>query len=136
MGWGEIGLQLAQLLLPVIAALIAAFIGVGIAYLKRLADKIGNDTARAALQAAILEAERTAKEAITATAQTFVDDLKAAREDGKLTEEEARQAMAKAKLYFMSRIPKDTLSILEATLGPVQDWLEGYLEAQIGEEKK
>lgn len=136
MGWGDIGLQLAQLLLPVIAALVAALIGVGIAYLRRQAEQIGNQVARDALQAALRESDRAAQEAIIATAQTFVNDLKASREDGKLTQEEARQAMEKATRYFLTRIPQDSLAVLEAAFGPVQDWMEGYLESQIGAEKK
>jgi hypothetical protein len=136
MGWGDIGLQLAQLLLPVIAALVAALIGVGIAYLRRQAEQIGNQVARDALQAALAEADRVAREAITSTAQTFVDDLKAGREDGKLTEEEARQAMERAKDYFLARTSRDSMLVLESALGPVEDWMEGYLESQIGAEKK
>ncbi len=136
MDWGEIGLQLAQLLLPVIVALIAALIGVGIAYLKRQANRLDNQMARETLQAALTEADKVARAAITATAQTYVDDIKAKREDGKLTLDEAQQAMRRAQQYFMERIPHDSLAVLEAALGPVQEWLEGYLEAQVGAEKK
>ena len=136
MSWEDVGLKLALILLPVIGSLVAALIGVGIAYLKRQADRVGNETARATLQAALAEADRVAREAITATAQTYVNDLKASREDGKLSSEEARHAMEKAQSYFVARIPQDSLAVLEASLGPMQEWLEEYLEAQIGAEKK
>ena len=136
MDWGDVGLQLAQVLLPVIAALIAALIGVAISYLKRQAEKIDNEVAQKSLDAALDEMSRVAYEAITSTAQTYVDDLKAGREDGKLTDEEKRQAMLNAKNYFYGHVSKGTLDILEASIGPVQEWLEGYLEAQVGAEKK
>jgi hypothetical protein len=136
MDWGEIGLQLAQLLLPIIAALIAALIGVVISYLKRQADKIDHELVQESLEAALDEMSRVAYEAITSTAQTYVDDLKASREDGKLTDEEKKEAMFKAKNYFYGHISKGTLEILEASIGPVQNWLDEYLEVHVGTEKK
>ncbi|MGB4716453.1 MAG: hypothetical protein WBH42_03605 [Bacillota bacterium] len=136
MTWNDIALQAVQALMPVVVAALVALIGYGVAYLRKQTEKIDNEIVQQALWAALGEAEQVAKDAVYATNQVLVDKLKAASADGKLTEEEARLAMAKAKDYFISHISEGSMDILMAALGPIQLWLESFLEAKLGEQKQ
>ena len=75
-------------------------------------------------------------DAVRATNQVLVDELKEKSKDGKLTEDEAQKAMETAKDYFLKHITRDSLKILEASIGPIREWLEGVLEAKLCAEKK
>lgn len=136
MSWNDIALELAQALLPVVAAALVALIGYGVAYLRKQAQKIDNDIAQQAIMGALFEAERVAKDAINATNQVLVDSLKKQSADGKLTPEEARLAMAEAQQYFVTHISAGSMDILKSTLGPVEQWLQAFLEAKLGEQKQ
>lgn len=135
MSWNDLGLQLAELLLPVVAALLIALIGYGVTYLKKQTQSIDNEIARKALNDALTEAEIVAKDAIKATNQVLVDAFKEKSADGKLTKEEALAAMNTAKMYFMNHVTAGSKQILEAALGPVSEWLESFLEAKLAAEK-
>ncbi len=136
MTWNDIALQAVQALMPVVVAALVALIGYGVAYLRKQTEKIDNEIMQQALWAALGEAEQVAKDAVYATNQVLVDKLKAASADGKLTETEARQAMTEAKNYFVNHISEGSMDILTAALGPVQLWLEDFLEAKLGEQKQ
>lgn len=136
MTWADLGFRLLELLLPIITSLITVLIAIAIAYLNKRVQRISNDIARESLDAAIWELRRVASNAVKNVNQVYVDDIKASRADGKLTEEEKRQAMLKAKMYFMNQIPDGIESVLEESLGPIENWLEDYLETLVGEEKK
>jgi len=136
MTWNDIALQAVQALMPVVVAALVALIGYGVAYLRKQTEKIDNEIVQQALWAALGEAEQVAKDAVYATNQVLVDKLKAASADGKLTETEARQAMTEAKNYFVNHISEGSMDILTAALGPVQLWLEDFLEAKLGEQKQ
>lgn len=135
MTWNDLGLKLAELLLPVVAALLIALIGLGVAFLRKQLAKIDNEVARQALNDALVEAELVAGDAIRATNQILVEALKAKNADGKLTKEEARQAMEEAKKYFIGHLTAGTKEVLEAALGPINEWLEGFLEAKLAQQK-
>ncbi|MGE5585710.1 MAG: hypothetical protein ACM309_09330 [Bacillota bacterium] len=135
MTWNDVGLELAKMLLPVVAALLIALVGYGISYLRKQTQAIENEMARKALNDALTEAEIVATDAIKATNQVLVDALKEKAADGKLTKEEAVAAMNTAKLYFMQHITKGSKDVLEAALGPVSEWLESFLEAKLAGEK-
>lgn len=133
--WNDLGLQLAELLLPVVAALLITLIGYGVAYLKKQTQSIDNEIARKALNDALTEAEFVATDAIRATNQVLVDAFKQRAADGKLTKEEAIAAMTMAKSYFLSHVTAGSKQVLEAALGPINEWLEGFLEAKLAAEK-
>lgn len=133
--WDGIALQIVELLLPIVVALLVALIGYGVAYLRQKTAEINNKIARDSLDAALAEAEIVAINAVRATGQVLVDELKAKSEDGKLTKEEAKEALETANNYFLSAISKDSLNILTAALGPIEDWLSQLLEAKVAEVK-
>jgi uncharacterized protein YnzC (UPF0291/DUF896 family) len=128
--------ELAEILLPVIALFLAVLIGYGAALLRKKIEEIDNDIARQSLAAALTEAELVGIDAVRATNQVLVDELKEKSEDGKLTEDEAKEAMGIAKDYFVEHMTLGSLEILEASLGPVREWLEGFLEAKLSAEKR
>ena len=131
----EIGMQIAQALLPVVVAFLIALISWGVAFLRKKIAEIENDIARSSLDGALYEAEVVAVDAIRATNQVFTDAIKERSEDGKLTKEEAQEAMAIAKDYFLGHITENSKGILEAALGPINEWLESFLEAKVASSK-
>ncbi len=135
MSWNELAVRLAEILLPVMAAMLIALLGYASALLRKKIEDLDSEMTRRCLRDALDEAEVVATDAIRATNQVFVDALKSRSTDGKLTREEARQAMEKAKTYFAGHLTAGSLSVLEAALGPVSKWLEGFLEARIAREK-
>lgn len=135
MTWNDIVLQLVQALMPVIAALFVALLGYLVTFISKHQEKIRNDILRESLGAAIAEAHIVGRDAILYTQQTLVDKLKEAAEDGKLTKEEAAQALAEAKDYFIAHLSTRSKNILAEALGPINEWLESFLEAKLGEYK-
>ncbi len=129
-------LDLVEILLPIIALFLIVLIGYGVALLRKKIEEIDNEIARQSLSAALTEAELVGIDAVLATNQVLVDELKEKSKDGKLTEDEAKEAMGVAKDYFLSHITSGSLKILEASLGPVREWLEGFLEARLSVEKR
>jgi uncharacterized protein YnzC (UPF0291/DUF896 family) len=129
-------LDLVEILLPVIALFLVVLIGYGVALLRKKIEEIDNEIARQSLSAALTEAEAVGIDAVRATNQVLVDELKEKSKDGKLTEDEAKEAMGVAKDYFLEHITCGSLEILEASLGPVREWLEGFLEAKLSAEKR
>jgi hypothetical protein len=129
-------LDLVEILLPVIALFLVVLIGYGVTLLRKKIEEIDNEIARQLLSAALAEAESVGIDAVRATNQVLVDELKEKSKDGKLTEDEAKEAMGVAKDYFLAHITSGSLKILEASLGPVREWLEGFLEAKLSAEKR
>jgi hypothetical protein len=135
MTWNGIVIQVVQYLIPVIGALLVALLGYLVTYISRHQEKLKNDILREAFSAALAEAHVVGRDAIVATQQKFVDDLKAASEDGKLTKEEAAEALAAARLYFNNHISSRSKDVLREGLGPIHEWLDSFLEARLGEYK-
>lgn len=135
MTWNDVAMKAILTLIPVIALALTVLLGLAADYLRQKAAGVRGEAAREALWAAIDEAERVGVDAVVATQQTLVDDLKAASEDGTLTPSEQAVAMARAMEYFRGHITPGALSILEASYGPVDKWLREYLEARIGRRK-
>jgi DNA-binding HxlR family transcriptional regulator len=128
-------MRVVEALLPLLALLVTVAVGYLISLLRVQAEKVKNETARASLLAAIAEAERVAVDAVQATNQMLVDRLKEASEDGKLTKEEAAEAMRMAVEYLQSHLTPGALQILQAAYGPIEEWIESYLEAKLAQQK-
>ncbi len=129
-------LELTEVVLPVFALFLVVLIGYGVALLRKKIEEIDNEIARRSLSAALVEAESVGTDAIRATNQVLVDELRSRSEDGKLTKDEAHEAMGVATDYFVRHVTSDSMRILEASLGPIQEWLEGFLEAKLSAEKR
>ena len=135
MTWNTIAMRVVEALLPLLALLVTVAVGYLTTLLRAQAEKVRNETARASLIAAIAEAERVAVDAVQATNQMLVDKLKEASEDGKLTKDEAQAAMRMAVEYLQSHLTPGALQILQAAYGPIEEWIEGYLEAKLAQQK-
>jgi len=133
--WLNLGAKLLELLVPIITAAIVALIGYGVAFLRAKTEALRLDVARQSLLAALSEAEKVARDAVMATNQVFVDNLKQGKADGKLSAEDAKAALDKAKEYFIGTLSRESISVLEAAVGPVQEWLGRFLEAKLYELK-
>lgn len=127
----ELWTQVVEMLAPAVATLILALLAVAAAYLRRLAAQIEVDVARRSLDSAIAEAHLAAATAVRETQQTLVDEWKRAAEDGKLTPEEKAEALRAAKNAFLRVMSQRSLDILKAALGPIDQWLDDLLEAQV-----
>ena len=124
-----------EYLIPVIGGLFVVLLGYLVGFIAKHLEKLKNDTLRDAFSAALAEAHLVGRDAIVSTQQKFVDDLKAASEDGKLTKEEAAEALAAARLYFNNHISSRSKDVLKEGLGPIHEWLDSFLEARLGEYK-
>lgn len=134
--WERFVVSLIEILIPLIGLLITALIGLGIAYLQAKVQEIKHKAARDSVQAALVEAEYQAANAVKAVQQTLVDNFKKAAEDGKLTDEEKQLALEAAKEVFLNSISVGALDTLKAAVGPVENWLTELLEAKVLELKK
>ena len=132
MEWLEqLWIEMVPYLTPALATLIVAFLGLGTAYLRRLAAQIENDVGRRSLDSAIAEAYLAAATAVREAQQTLVDEWRRGREDGTLTPNERRQALEAARAAFFRVISARALDVLQAAWGPVEEWLDSLLEAQV-----
>lgn len=136
MTWNGIALQLVEILLPVIGLLLTALIALGVAYLRKQTERISNEIARDSLFAALAEAEKQAINAVKATNQILVDELKEAHADGELTEEERQKALKTAKAIFMDSMSKGALQTLQSAVGPLEKWLTSLIETKVAEVKR
>lgn len=127
----EIIAQAVEILAPAVATLIVALLALAAAYLRRLTAQIESDVARRALDSAIAEAHIVAATAVRETQQVLVDEWRRGREDGTLTAEEREQALQAARDAFLRVISQRSLDVLTAALGPIEDWLDDLLEAQV-----
>lgn len=134
--WERFVVSLIEILIPLIGLLITALIGLGIAYLQTKVQEIKHKAARDSVQAALVEAEYQAANAVKAVQQILVDNFREAAEDGKLTDDEKRLALEAAKEVFLNSISVGALDTLEAAVGPVENWLTELLEAKVLELKK
>ena len=135
MNWNKLFEDLVEALIPILVAFLTALIGYAIAFLKKKTELIKDEQLRNIIQRALDEANEVADQAILATQQKFVDNIKKAREDGKLTKEEAKEAMDMAISYFKTHITDESLKILEELYIDVDKWLEDFLEAKLGQLK-
>ena len=135
MNWDKFLGDLVEALIPILIALLTALIGYAITFLKKKTELIKDEQLRNIIQRALDEANEVADQAVLATQQKFVDNIKKAREDGKLTKEEAKEAMDMAISYFKTHITDENLKILEKLYIDVDKWLEDFLEAKLGQLK-
>jgi predicted DNA-binding protein len=135
MTWNDVAIKAVEALIPLVVMVLTVALGYLATWLRQQAAKTKSEVVRAAFEAAIDEAERVAYDAIDATNQVLVDELKRASEDKKLTKEEAADAMRTAIAYFKVHITPGALQMLEAAYGPIEAWLADYLEAKLAQTK-
>jgi hypothetical protein len=68
--------------------------------------------------------------------QTVVDELKAAKADGKLTRDEAEQIKHKAIEMILNRVGGDMLKTIQIYMGPITSLLVTKIEAAVFDAKR
>jgi len=132
MEWLEqLWIEMVPYLAPALATLIVTLLWLAVRFLQRLTAGIESDVARRSLDSAIAEAYLAASTAVREAQQTLVDEWRRGREDGTLTPEERRLAMDAARTAFFRVVSARALDVLQAAWGPVEEWLDGLLEAQV-----
>src|SRR5690554_5262064 len=128
----DLTLKIIEILLPAVLALIAAGLAYGTAYLRARAEAIRHDHLQRMATGLLERAHREVYDAVRATGQTYVDELKQAREDGKITEEEARLARELAWQHFKTQMGAVAMAELEAIVGDLTEWFRSEVEAALG----
>jgi hypothetical protein len=82
------------------------------------------------------DVEQVVCNAVQYTNQTFVDSLKAAREDGKLTREEAKEAFGKTLGAVRGMLRTEEERILQRITGDFEVYLTTLIERQVRDAKK
>jgi predicted transcriptional regulator len=123
--------NIVELLMPVLTALIGAAFYFLTVWLKNKAAAIKNEDARLFVMDVITRSTDAVRDAVLATKQQLVDDLKAAHEDGALTEEEKLLAFTTAKNTFLNMVGEYGLNELKTVIGNVDTWLETMIEAWV-----
>ena len=124
--WEDVLLSIVDVLLPAVLALLGALLAYGVAYVRTRTEAIKDERLR--------KAANDVKEvyaSVQYVAQTYVDDLKAAKEDGKLTNEEKAEALSRAKQAFKTRMGQHALEQLAAVVGDIEEWIRTQIEASI-----
>lgn len=88
-------------------------VGVAISAVRRWADKLEAEWA----QNVMAEVAAAAERAVLAVNQTFVDEVRLARQDGKLTLEESRTAAQKALVIAKNQLGSDLFAALIKVVG-------------------
>lgn len=135
MSLAEIGVEATQALLPIASFGVVTLISYGVTLLRKKITAIDNALLQSSLIMALNEAEKVTIDAIYSTNQLFVENIKKASADGKLTKEEALEAMSMAQQYFYNHISNQSLDILTLALGPIGLWLKDFIEAKLAEIK-
>lgn len=122
----------------VASVLLTTLLGFGVSYLRKRTRMIEDESLRSRVDSALDEAERVARDAILATQQTFVEHVKARADDGKLSADEAREALDRAVRYFASHISVASAQTLENVIGSgsLSEWVRDFIEAKLGDQKE
>jgi len=128
----DLTLKIIDILLPAVLALVGAALMLATSYLRARAEAIRHEQAQRMVMGLLQRAHQEVYDAVRATAQTYVDGLKKAREDGKITEEEARQARGIAWQHFKAQMGAVALAELEQIVSDLTEWFASELEAAVG----
>jgi hypothetical protein len=124
--------QLLQVLVPVVGTVLTAAITWGGA---KLVTFIQAKTKNEFLKGALVRLEQAVQTAVLEVQQTYVEYVKAASADGKLTFEEAREAKARAilaaKTYLGRKGLLELAKVLGFTDGALDLFLGGKVEAMV-----
>jgi len=119
--------------ISIIGVLITILIGSGINYLKVKSKEIKDESVRQALFTALDEAEVIADKSINSVEQTFVKKIREASKDGKLTDNEKRDALTKAKQVFINTLSNESINMIKSQTDNFDKWVADYLEAKLYE---
>ena len=117
--------ELFKAVLTVAIPIISAYL-VGLIENKRKA--VQSSTGSAIIKDLVASAEKIVTDAVTATNQTLVDDLK---KDGKFDAAAAKTAFEQTKAAILKILPEDTKNALATLYGDVDAWLTSKIESTV-----
>lgn len=121
----EIMQQIVDAFLPILCLLITAGGGYLVALLRRQTQQIEKDLNNDTISKYIELATDAVEQAVTYTAQTFVDALKA---EGAFTKEKQLEAFQKAKDKVLEILGDTTVTALGEIYGDFEAWLDTKIE--------
>lgn len=121
----EIVQQIVDAFLPILCLLITAGGGYLVALLRRQTQQIEKDLNNDTISKYIELATDAVEQAVTYTAQTFVDALKA---EGAFTKEKQLEAFQKAKDKVLEILGDTTVTALGEIYGDFEAWLDTKIE--------
>lgn len=133
--WDELAVKALEILACLGALLVLVLLHEASKYLREQARRVENCLARELLMSAIAEAELVGVDAVYATNQVFVDALKRTSADGKLSKEDAANAMQIAADYFRTHISATGARILGGPAELADKWIREFLEAKLAQAK-
>lgn len=126
-----------ELLITIIQAVIIPAIPVLVGYLvkflKAKANQATATTDNELIRQYLQEATDAVLQAVTYTAQTYVDSLK---DQGKFDKEAQEKAFRKARDVALQLMTEEARRILEDAYGDISTWLETKIEQTVKEQKE
>jgi hypothetical protein len=133
--WDELAVKALEILACLGALLVLVLLHEASKYLREQARRVENCLARELLMSAIAEAELVGVDAIYATNQVLVDALRRTSANGKLSKEDAANAMRFAVDYFKTHISSTSARILGGPAELADTWIREFLEAKLAQMK-
>jgi len=133
--WDELAVKVLEILACIGALLALVLLHEASKHLREQARRMENCLARELFMSAIAEAELVGMDAIYATNQVFVDALRRTSADGKLSKEDAMNAMQIAVDYFRTHISSTSARILGGPAELADKWIREFLEAKLAQMK-
>lgn len=107
--------------IPIISAYLVGLI-------ENKSKAVQSSTGSAIIKDLVASAEKIVTDAVTATNQTLVDDLK---KNGKFDEAAAKAAFEQTKAAILKILPEDTKNALATLYGDVDAWLTSKIESTV-----
>jgi hypothetical protein len=122
-----------DLLMPIFGVLVSVACFYLTRWLKEKAEYAKDERLKEYLNGVVDRSTEALKNAVIATQQQLVDDLKAAHEDGKLTAEEKKLAFNNAKNLFLNMVGESGLAELKKAVENIDAWIETMIEKTVNE---
>ena len=117
--------ELFKAVLTVAIPIISAYL---VGLIENKSKAVQSSTGSAIIKDLVASAEKIVTDAVAATNQTFVDDLK---ETGKFDATAAKQAFEQTKAAILKILPEDTKNALATLYGDVDAWLTSKIESTV-----
>src|SRR5690606_21764497 len=124
MDWQQLVYDVILALVPVLAAALTALIGMGFTYLRARYEWM--QEART-----VAQVESTLYALVQEANQELVEQAKRAREDGKLTPEEAEEIKQEVIARFYETLTMEQRKILQAITDDIDRWLSAKIEEMV-----
>lgn len=132
-------MDLMGIFVDYLAVPLSGLVGLLIVYATVLLHKriqlINHEYARDKASDILWRVSDEARNAVKVVAQTYTNDIKAARADGKLTEEEKREALNRAKQVMFTHLGQAGLRELEYVVEDVNTYIENMIEGALADLK-